>query len=191
MDPRAHKITFEGKNAVHFDMLVAIPPHRAPHIIRNLGMTNEAGWIPVDNATLKTKADNVYAIGDITAIVIPGRWKPDIPMMLPKAGVFAHDQAQIVARRIADEINGQISSAQFCGTGYCMLEAGEGMAGFAYGDFFDNSNPKLELRNIGKAWHWGKVLFEQWWLSPFGFRKGLLRLILIIGAKAFKIPIKM
>jgi sulfide:quinone oxidoreductase len=190
VDPQTDKIIFEGKDAVHFDMLVAIPPHRAPRMIKNAGIANEAGWIPVDNATLKTKADNVYAIGDITAIVVPGRWKPDIPMMLPKAGVFAHDQAEIVAKRITDEIIGQIPSAQFCGTGYCMLEAGEGMAGFAYGDFFNNPSPKLELRNIGKAWHLGKVFFEQWWLSPFGFRKSFLRLMLIIGAKALNIPIK-
>ncbi len=42
----------------------------------------------VDRATLQTKYKNVYALGDVTALPIPGRWKPDVPMMLPKAGVF-------------------------------------------------------------------------------------------------------
>jgi len=191
VDSQSRAISFEGKDPVFFDMLVAIPPHRAPQIVRTAGLSNEAGWIPVDRSTLKTNFDNVYAIGDVTALGIPGRWKPDVPMMLPKAGVFAHDQAEIVAQRIVDEINGRTSTAQFCGNGYCMLEAGDGMAGFAYGDFFNTPNPTLQLRNIGKAWHLGKVLFEQWWLAPFGLKKTILKLMLIIGAKYLGIPIKL
>jgi len=71
-----------------------------------------------------------------------------------------------------------------------MLEAGEDLAGFAFGDFFAEPSPRLELRNIGKAWHLGKVLFEQWWLSPFGIRKTLLRSLLLLGARMLRIPVK-
>ncbi len=183
------EMNFEGKDSIRYDLLIAIPPHRAPQIVRNAGLSNEAGWVPVDRFTLKTKYENTYAIGDITAISIPGRWKPDVPMMLPKAGVFAHAQAEIVAERIADEISGRTPKAQFCGKGYCMLEAGEGLAGFAFGDFFGEPSPKLELRNLGRAWHFGKVLFEQWWLSPFGVKKMLLHSALNMGAKVLKIPV--
>ena len=187
--PQTRTLSFEGAEPVSYDMLITIPPHRGPRIVREAGLTNEAGWVPVDRSTLKTKHDNVYAIGDVTTIGIPGRWKPEIPMMLPKAGVFAHVQAEVVAQRIVDEINGVISKTEFCGPGYCMLEAGEGLAGFAYGDFFAEPSPRLELRNIGRAWHLGKVLFEQWWLSPFGFKKAILRRALTYGAKVLKIPV--
>ncbi len=190
VNPKDQELLFVGKEPVRFDLLVAIPPHRAPSVVREAGLTNDAGWIPVDRFTLNTVHEHVYAIGDITAISIPGRWTPDVPMMLPKAGVFAHLQAEIVAERIAGEINNRPSMAHFCGTGYCMLEAGEGLAGFAYGDFFGEPSPRLMLRNVGRAWHWGKVLFEKWWLSPFGIRKHVLRTLLVIGAKALKIPIK-
>jgi len=182
-------LSFDGKEPVSYDMLIAIPPHRGPRIVREAGLTNEGGWIPVDRSTLKTKNDNVFAIGDITAISIPGRWKPDVPMMLPKAGVFAHLQAEVVARRIADEIRGIIPTAEFCGPGYCMLEAGEDLAGFAFGDFFAEPSPRLELRNIGRVWHLGKVLFEQWWLSPFGMKRSLLRFAIKAGGKIFKVPV--
>ncbi|MDP1676862.1 MAG: FAD/NAD(P)-binding oxidoreductase [Bacteroidota bacterium] len=191
VNSQSREISFEGKDPFHFNMLVAIPPHRAPRIVRESGLSNEAGWIPVDRSTLKANAENVYAIGDVTALGIPGRWKPDVPMMLPKAGVFAHDQAEIVAKRITDEINGQSPTAQFCGTGYCMLEAGEGMAGFAYGDFLNDPHPTLQLRNIGRAWHWGKIIFEQWWLAPFGLKKNIFGLLLKLGAKMLRIPIKL
>ncbi|MEX2116723.1 MAG: FAD/NAD(P)-binding oxidoreductase [Bacteroidota bacterium] len=183
------KLLFDGREAVHYDLLIAIPPHRAPEIARKAGLANEAGWIPIDRSTLKTQAENVYAIGDISSISIPGRWKVDVPMMLPKAGVFAHVQAEIVAERIADEIGGRTPASVFDGAGYCMLEAGEGLAGFAYGDFFAKPSPKLELRSLGRAWHIGKVLFEQWWLSPFGLRKSVLQTALRLGAKVLKIPV--
>jgi sulfide:quinone oxidoreductase len=190
VDSQARQLFFDGKEPIAYDMLIAIPPHRAPSIVREAGLANETGWIPVDRSTLKTKSENVYAIGDISSISIPGRWKPDVPMMLPKAGVFAHAQAEIVAKRIADEISGRPPTAEFCGTGYCMLEAGEGLAGFAFGDFFAEPSPKLELRNLGRAWHLGKVLFEQWWLSPFGLRKSLLRTAINLGGKLMKIPVE-
>ncbi len=190
VDTEQRQVYFEGKESVPYDLLVAIPPHQAPSIVREAKLANEAGWVPVDRFTLQTTAEHVYAIGDVTAMSIPGRWKQDVPMMLPKAGVFAHLQAEVVAKRIADEIAGRKPTAKFCGDGYCMLEAGEGMAGFAFGNFYGEPSPDLQLRDVGKAWHIGKVLFEQWWLSPFGFRKNLLRTLLKLGAKTLRIPIK-
>ena len=58
-------------------------------------------------------------------------------MMLPKAGIFAHKEAHVVAHRIADEINEREPRTEFCGTGYCMLEAGQGMAGVLFWDTFE------------------------------------------------------
>lgn len=190
VDVQKKQLLFDGKEAVSYDLLIAIPPHRAPGIAREAGLANESGWIPVNRSTLKTKFDNIYAIGDISSISIPGRWKPDVPMMLPKAGVFAHVQAEIVAQRIVDEINGRTPTAEFCGAGYCMLEAGEGLAGFAFGDFFAEPSPHLELRNLGRAWHLGKVLFEQMWLSPFGWKRALLRSMINLGTKLMRVPIR-
>ncbi len=189
LDPQSGELLFEGKEPFRYDLLVVIPPHRSPEVVRQSGLTNEAGWIPVNHATLETKHPNVYAIGDNTAIPLPGRWKPDVPLMLPKAGVFAHAQAQIVARRVAQEIAGTREKPEFCADGYCMLEAGEDLAGFAFGNFFAEPAPQVQLRKIGKTWHLGKVLFEQWWLAPFGLRRGALGATLKLGAKAYGIPV--
>jgi sulfide:quinone oxidoreductase len=189
VNPQTRELSFDGKGPVKYDLFVAIPPHRAPSLVRQAGLANEAGWIPVDRATLATKHENVYALGDITAISIPGRWKPEVPMMLPKAGVFAHNHAEVVAHRIAAEINGRTPKEEFCGDGYCMLEAGEDLAGFAYGNFFAEPSPQVTLHKMGKAWHLGKVLFEKWWLTPFGLRRELLRQTLRWGGKVKGIPV--
>ncbi len=189
VDYAARELAFEGKDSFKYDLLVAIPPHRGPRLAREAGLANEAGWVPVDRATLQTKHDNVYALGDVTTISIPGRWKPDVPLILPKAGVFAHAQAEVVARRIAAEMAGAKTADEFPGLGYCMLEAGESMAGFAFGNFFSEPAPQIELRRMGRLWHWGKVLFEQWWLAPYGPKRDALRLALIAGGRALGIPI--
>lgn len=189
VDPAARELSFEGQGAFRYDLAVVIPPHRGPRLAREAGLANEAGWIPVDRATLQTTHERVYALGDVTAIPLPGRWKPEVPLVLPKAGVFAHAQAQIVARRIAAEITGAGPADTFGGSGYCMLEAGEDLAGFAFGDFFAAPAPQIELRQMGAMWHLGKVLFEKWWLAPQGLRRQSLRLALTLGGKSLGIPI--
>jgi len=188
VNPATRTISFEGKGSFAYDLLVAVPPHRSPQVVRDAGLANQSGWVPVDSATLATKDESVYAIGDITALPLPGRWKPDVPLMLPKAGVFAHAQALVVARRIADRVAGQAAKHRFSGEGYCMLEAGEHLAGFASGQFLAEPSPQIKLRQIGRSWHIGKVLFEKWWLAAPGVKKESLRLLMELGAKVLRVP---
>lgn len=189
VEPGSRKLAFDNGQEFTYDLLVAVPPHRAPKAVVDAGLTNQSGWVPVDPRTLRASQDGVYAIGDVTSIPIPGRWKPDVPLMLPKAGVFAHAQAEVVAQRIVAEVSGRPCEAAFCGDGYCMLEAGEDLAGFAFGNFFAEPAPSVQLRRIGKAWHLGKVLFEKWWLAPVGFRRSLLGWIVKAGGRVYGVPI--
>lgn len=189
VDGGAREMSFDNGVRLGYDLLVAVPPHRAPRAAVDAGLTNQTGWVPVDPRTLRTSQDGVYAIGDVTAIPIPGRWKPDVPLMLPKAGVFAHAQAEVVAQRIAAEVTGRSYEAAFCGDGYCMLEAGEDLAGFAFGNFFAEPAPNVQLRQIGKAWHLGKVLFEKWWLAPVGLRRSAIGWAMKAGGRLYGIPI--
>ena len=70
-----------------------------------------------------------------------------------------------------------------------MLEAGETMAGFAFGNFFAMPAPEVHLRQMGRVWHWGKVLLERWWLTPPGPRREALRLAINLGSRSLGIPI--
>ena len=69
-----------------------------------------------------------------------------------------------------------------------MLEAGEHLAGFASGQFFAEPSPQIKLRQIGRSWHLGKVLFEKWWLAAPGAKKESLRLLMEFGARALRVP---
>lgn len=191
VDTKSKQLFFNGKEAFKYDLLVIIPPHQAPEVIRKTDLANANGWINVNAASLQTIYANVFAIGDIASIPLPGRWTPDKPMMLPKAGVFAHLQADVVAKNIANKINGIETDEKFCADGYCMLEAGDDLAGFAYGNFFGEPHPYVHLKKIGKKWHIGKVLFEKWWLSPFGLKKAFYKNLLQMGGKLSGIPVKL
>jgi sulfide:quinone oxidoreductase len=189
VEPESKRLRFENGTDFEYDLLVAIPPHRAPAAVAGSDLVNAAGWIPVDARTLSTRHPGIYAIGDVTTIPLPGRWKADAPLMLPKAGVFAHAQAEVVAARIANSIAGHSADVAFSGDGYCILEAGRGEAGFAFGNFFAEPAPKVTLRQMGRPWHVGKVLFEKWWLAPPGSARTAVGWAMKAGGRFYGIPV--
>jgi sulfide:quinone oxidoreductase len=184
-------LTFDGREAVTADLVVTVPRHTPPPIVRIAGVANENGWAAVDPRTLATEDPSLFAIGDCASFPLPGRWNPNVPLVLPKAGVFAHAQALALAGRIEGLVNGKSNLPEFCGGGFCMLESGEHLAGFAYGDFFATPAPRIHLKDVGRAWHSGKVLFEKWWLAEPGVRKSALGVLLTTGGKLAGIPVEL
>jgi sulfide:quinone oxidoreductase len=158
VDPGARRIEFANGASAEFDLLLYVPPHRAPEAVKAAGLTNESGWIPVDRHTLATRFADVYAVGDITVIPL----KMGRP--LPKAGVFAHGQAEAVAHTIAHAWTGRGKPGRFNGEGMCFIETGGGRAGMGSGNFYAEPLPEVRLREPGLLWHGAKVLYEKYWL---------------------------
>jgi sulfide:quinone oxidoreductase len=184
-------LAFEGREPIRADLVIAIPRHLPPAIVRTAGVAGESGWAVADSRSLVTHDPAIFAIGDCASIPLPGRWSANTPLLLPKAGVFAHAQALALAGRIVASINGDAGPPQFRGDGFCMLEAGESLAGFAYGDFYATPSPEIHMRNVGRAWHVAKVLFEKWWLSEPGLRKAALGAAMHAAGKAYGIPVSL
>ncbi|PIZ17376.1 pyridine nucleotide-disulfide oxidoreductase [Candidatus Desantisbacteria bacterium CG_4_10_14_0_8_um_filter_48_22] len=157
IDADKREIKFEPDRTEKFDMLLVVPPHQSPKVVKESRLAGETGWIPVDAGTMKTKYNGVYAIGDVTSVKLPNG------KMLPKAGVFAHYQAEAVAHNIAGEIKGIDSGKEFNGRGSCFLEMGYGKAGYAAGNFYALPEPLIKLHKPGRIWHLGKILFEKYW----------------------------
>ncbi|HSI79173.1 MAG TPA: FAD/NAD(P)-binding oxidoreductase [Solirubrobacterales bacterium] len=157
VDPRPREARF-ADGTEPYDLLVAVPPHRAPQFVADSPLAGPQGWVPVDAATLRV-GEHVHAIGDVAAVELANG------MMLPKAGVFAHAQAEVVADNLVARAGGRSGQASFDGHGACFLETGAGRAGFASGDFYAAPNPAVRMRKPARRWHWGKVLFERRWLA--------------------------
>lgn len=158
IDAGARRLSFANGAAAEFDLLLYVPPHRAPAAVRDAGLTNESGWIPVDRHTLETKFPAVYAIGDVTVIPL----KMGRP--LPKAGVFAHGEAEVVADNIARAWAGRGEPGRFDGDGSCFIEIGDKRAAMGYGNFYAEPVPEVKMRNPSPLWHLGKVIYEKYWL---------------------------
>lgn len=138
----AGRIQFATARA-EFDLLIGIPGHVCPAVVVSAGLAEQGKWVAPDPHTLETAHDGVYALGDVVSIPLADG------KQLPKAGVFAEAQAQVVAERIASRINGQTPTATYHGAGYCFLEVGGGSAMLVRGDFLAVPRPMVEL--IGPA----------------------------------------
>lgn len=158
VDPASRQMEFANGVRAGFDLLAYVPPHRAPRVVRESGLTGSSGWITVDRGTMETAHRGVYALGDVVSIPL-ALGKP-----LPKAGVFAHGEAEVVARNIARAVTGRGEPATFTGHGACFIETGDGRAGYGAGNFYAEPVPEVRMRSPGRRWHLGKVLFEQAWL---------------------------
>lgn len=120
--------------SVDFDMMHVCPPQCAPDFIRVSPLADAAGWVDVDQATLRHKTfDNIWSLGDV--------------MNAPnaKTAAAARKQAPTVADNIMADINGQSAVAQYDGYGSCPLTVERGkivLAEFGYGGVLKPSFPR-------------------------------------------------
>jgi sulfide:quinone oxidoreductase len=143
IDGPARRATFEVKKpdcdpervTLDFDMIHVCPPQVAPDFIRVSPLADAAGWIDVDQATLRHKThDNIWSLGDV--------------MNAPnaKTAAAARIQAPVVAENIVADINGREPVAQYDGYGSCPLTVERGkivLAEFGYGGVMKPSFPKF------------------------------------------------
>lgn len=153
------KIEFENGNWINYNLLIGIPPHKVPGIVRNSGLVKQGQkWINVDKFSLKTDYENVFAIGDVTEIKINEN------VAIPKAGVFAEAQAKVVSQQIVDDIENdknKQSSPRFDGKGFCFMEVGDEKAGYVDADFYHEHGPATLLEPPSDESYKKKLDFER------------------------------
>lgn len=122
---------------VDFDMIHVCPPQVAPDFIRVSPLADAAGWVNVDQATLRHQSfDNIWSLGDV--------------MNAPnaKTAAAARKQAPTVAENIVADIAGRSAVAQYDGYGSCPLTVERGkivLAEFGYGGVLKPSFPTFLL----------------------------------------------
>ncbi len=122
---------------VEFDMMHVCPPQTAPDFIRVSPLADEAGWVDVDQSTLRHKTyDNIWSLGDV--------------MNAPnaKTAAAARKQAPTVAENIVADIAGRSPSSAYDGYGSCPLTVERGkivLAEFGYGGVLKPSFPTWML----------------------------------------------
>jgi sulfide:quinone oxidoreductase len=158
VDPQRKKLVFQDGVDASYDLLIAVPLHEVPTVVREAGLAEEGGWVKVDRETMATPFEGVYAIGDVTQVSLANG------LMLPKAGVFANGEAEVVARNVAAEIKGGEGPWAFGGEGGCFLETGYGKAAKVKGNFYAEPDPEVRMHQPSLLWRWEKEGSIRTWL---------------------------
>ena len=159
-----------GEVTVEFDMMHVCPPQTAPDFVRVSPLADAAGWVDVDQITLRHKSfDNVWSLGDV--------------MNAPnaKTAAAARKQAPVVAKNIVADIAGGSPRAGYNGYGSCPLTVERGkivLAEFGYGGTLLPSFPKWVIdgtKPTRAAWllkeqilppvYWKAMLRSKEWLA--------------------------
>lgn len=153
-----------------FDMLHVCPPQVAPQFIKDSELSDDAGWLDVDQFTLRHKKfANVWGLGDV--------------MNTPNAKTMAavRKQVPVVAANIVSALASHSLEAGYDGYGSCPLTVERGkivLAEFGYGGKLLPSFPQFIIngtRPTRAAWvlkkdllpgiYWHAMLKGREWLA--------------------------
>ncbi|CAM5775506.1 hypothetical protein LMIY3S_05058 [Labrys miyagiensis] len=155
-----------------FDMIHVCPPQKAPAFVRESPLANQAGWIDVDEATLRHRRfANVFALGDAAGT------------SNAKTAAAARKQAPIVAENVLAVLDGRSMPAAYDGYGSCPLTVERGkivLAEFGYGGkllptfptwLIDGTKPSslawyLKSEALPPIYWHGMLKGREWLVSP-------------------------
>ncbi len=179
IDGPAHTAWFEytdDKGVAHsvqreFDMIHVSPPQCAPDFIADSPLADEAGWVDVDQNTLRHKRfENIWSLGD--AMNAPNA----------KTAAAARMQAPVVANNLLEDAGLVSGIAHYNGYGSCPLTVERGkivLAEFGYGGKLLPSFPSWLIngkRPSSLAWLLKeKILPPVYWKAMLKGREWLAR----------------
>ena len=135
---RSKSVLTEGGKEIAHNFIFCVPTHVAPSVVREAGLTDQSGWVPVNAKTLATSINQVYAIGDCAGPRTPKG------QLLPRAGILAEEQGKVVGANLIRELEGAPAREEFQGNGACFMEVGDGKAAPVRANFYADPNPTWE-----------------------------------------------
>lgn len=153
MDPQKKILTGTNllngeKMEMNYDMIHITPPQGAPDFIKKSPLSNQDGWVDVDQYTLQHKKfSNIFSCGDSSSL----------PMA--KTGAAIRKQAPVLVQNLFSLSKGEPLQENYNGYTSCPLITGRGkciMAEFGYEDKvmesfpFDQSKERLSMYILKK-----------------------------------------
>jgi sulfide:quinone oxidoreductase len=153
---RGRMMEYSNGDRALVDLAITIPHHRMASLVADSPLIGDHGWVKVNPRTLETDHPGVFAIGDINAVpMAAGRG-------IPKAGVFAVSEGEIVGTNIAADINGT-PTVDFPGDGYCFIGFSGEISASVKGNFTDPTGPKVMISRPSSRGMRAKERFERDW----------------------------
>ncbi len=160
VDPDARQATFETtgpkgnvREALHYDLLHATPPQRAPGFVRESTLSSQSpfGWVPVDRHRLvHTRHPEVFALGDVC----------DAPTS--KTGAAIRRQAPVVVANVLATLSGHEPPARYDGYAACPFTTARGKMLLAEFDYSLAPHPTIPLVDTTRE------RYDMWLLKRYG-----------------------
>jgi len=138
---------------LHYDLLHAVPPQRAPAFVRSspLGGPGAFGWVPVDRHRMQhVRYPNVFALGDVC----------DAPTS--KTGAAIRRQAPVVVSNLLAFLGGRETTARYDGYAACPFTTAKGKMVLAEFDYSMAPHPTIPLIDTQRE------RSDMWILKRFG-----------------------
>jgi sulfide:quinone oxidoreductase len=132
---------------VEYDLLMLIPPFEGTSALAGTGLTDESGFVRVDQTMRVLGAERMYAAGD--AVYFSG----------PKMGHMAVNQAEVVAENLAAELAGQVPAARYEHEMLLVVDAGRDSL-LLRKRLWEEGDKKVSW---GLFWGWAKRAHERYW----------------------------
>ncbi|MBK5926463.1 NAD(P)/FAD-dependent oxidoreductase [Rhodobaculum claviforme] len=134
VDPEAMTVDIDGV-IEQVDVCNVIPAQKAGRIAEVAGLTNDAGWVPVDPHTMKARADEaVFVLGDASQ-------QGD----MPKSGYSANSQAKVAVNVIRHELlDTRLFPARYSNTCWSLIAPDDGVK---VGAAYDATDEKIATRD--------------------------------------------
>ncbi len=117
VDPEAMTLAIDGV-VEQVDVCNVIPAQKAGRIAELAGLTDAAGWVPIDAFTMKSQADpEIFVLGDAS-----------IAGDMPKSGFSANSQAKVAVNVIRHELlDSRLFPARYANTCWSLIATEDGV----------------------------------------------------------------
>lgn len=146
----AGQIHAADKQKLDCDLLMLVPPFRGPSAVRDLGITDDEGYVRVDPTMRVRNLERVYAVGD--AVSLEG----------PKLGYQAVLEAEVAAENLLLELNGMEPLASYDHALRLVIDEGGGKSIYVHQGLGDDD---FAVVRQGNFWRWAKRIQEKYWLA--------------------------
>ncbi|HHB51744.1 MAG TPA: NAD(P)/FAD-dependent oxidoreductase [Saprospiraceae bacterium] len=142
---------------IHFDMMYLAPPQSAPDFIRNSPLSNELGWVAVNQNTLQhLMFENIFSLGDVA--------------YLPTAKTYAAitKQAPVVVDGILQLMrNINFLPRKYDGYSSCQIATDKGKLIWAEFDYSKRFTPNPSLKKVFQIKDSSKKHRRLWLLKKY------------------------
>lgn len=147
-DIREGEFFSSRKHRIEYDLLMLIPSFRGQAMFRGAGITDGNDFVMVNDLMQVHGLEHAYAVGDIVAF------------SGPKFAHMAVRQAEVAARNLIAEINGESPTEHYYHEIATIVDAGGPDSIYLHYGIWDDSMYRLKQ---GRLWGWAKEAHDTWW----------------------------